>query len=96
MAELPDASFPYIYTINVLEHLADIKGSLLEIHRVLQPGGTLFVFVPAFNFLWTSLDDEVGHVQRFTTRSLADAIRKAGFVIQTARYFNWLRIFLRQ
>src|SRR5262249_52032135 len=77
VAELPDASFSYVYTINVLEHLADVRTSLLEIHRVLQPGGVLFVFVPAFNLLWTSLDDEVGHVQRFTTRSLADAIRKA-------------------
>ena len=90
VADFPDASCSYIYTINALEHLADIDGSLFEIHRVLRPGGALFVFVPAFNCLWTSLDDEVGHVQRFTIRSLAGAIQKAGFVIQTARYFDSL------
>jgi SAM-dependent methyltransferase len=90
VADLPDASFSYIYTINVLEHLTDLEGSLMEIYRVLRPGGALFVFVPAFNCLWTSLDDEVGHVQRFTTRSLAAAVRKAGFMIQAAHYFDSL------
>lgn len=90
VAQLPEASFSYIYTINVLEHLEDIHGSLVAIGRVLRPGGTLFVFVPAFNLLWSSLDDEVGHVQRFTTRSLAEAIQKAGFAIQTTRYFDSL------
>src|SRR5262245_24468291 len=90
VADLPDASCSYIYTINALEHLVDLEGSLLEIYRVLRPGGALFVFVPAFNCLWTSLDEEVGHVQRFTTRSLGAAIRKAGFVIQMACYFDSL------
>jgi len=59
------------YSINVLEHLHQPDWYLAELRRVLRPRGTLFVFVPAFDILWTSLDDEVGHVQRFTRQTLA-------------------------
>ena len=90
VALLPDASCSYVYTINVLEHLVNIDDCLLQIRRILQPNGDLFVFVPAFHCLWTSLDDEVGHVQRFTSGSLARFIENAGFVVQTTRYFDSL------
>ena len=39
-------------TLDVLEHIDDDRGMLAEMHRVLAPGGTLLVTVPAFPFLW--------------------------------------------
>jgi SAM-dependent methyltransferase len=88
VTELAGASYSFIYTINVLEHLPSPEINLAELHRVLRPGGNLFVFVPAYNCLWTSLDDEVGHVQRFTIRSLTSVVEHAGFVVESARYFD--------
>jgi putative flippase GtrA/SAM-dependent methyltransferase len=76
------------YSINVLEHLHKLDWYLAELHRVLRPGGTLFVFVPAFDILWTSLDDEVGHVQRFTRRTLVGVLAQAGFELESLRYFD--------
>jgi hypothetical protein len=48
------------------------------------------VLVPAFQLLWTSLDDEVGHVRRFRRASLAHALTDAGFDIEAMRYFDCL------
>jgi putative flippase GtrA len=78
------------YSINVLEHLHQLDWYLAELNRVLRPGGTLFVFVPAFEILWTSLDDEVEHVQRFTRRTLGGALARAGFELESLRYFDSL------
>jgi SAM-dependent methyltransferase len=80
--------YRFAYSINVLEHLCDLDHYLDELHRVLRPGGRLFVFVPAFDILWTSLDDEVGHVQRFRRGSLSAHLAQAGFEVRSMRYFD--------
>lgn len=85
--------YALVYTINVLEHLGELDYYLAELYRVLRRGGRLFVFVPAFDILWTSLDDEVEHIQRFTRRSLSAHLERAGFVIESLRYFDCLGFF---
>lgn len=54
-----DNSFDLIVAISVLEHISDIRGFLTEIHRVLKPGGTLLVGMPAVNkwmsYLFTAI-----------------------------------------
>jgi SAM-dependent methyltransferase len=88
IGELGNERFAFVYTINVLEHLHDLDHCLGEIHRVLRPNGRFFIFVPAFELLWTSLDDEVAHVRRFTRKSLRQSITAAGFAIDRTRYFD--------
>lgn len=90
ISALPAERYDFAYTVNVLEHLHDLDHHILELRRVLRPDGALFVFVPAFAVLWTSLDDEVGHVQRFTRSSLARALSAGGFAVERCRYFDSL------
>ncbi len=54
--EVEDASFGAVYSYNSIFHMnkADIQKSIIEIHRVLKPGGVCFV-----NFLSTE-DGEYG------------------------------------
>lgn len=40
---LPDASFDVAYANSVLEHVKDWRSAVREAHRVLRPGGLLFV-----------------------------------------------------
>jgi SAM-dependent methyltransferase len=87
---IADESYDFIYSINVLEHIPDLIVEAAELRRVLRPGGTLFVFVPAFPILWTSLDTEVGHVTRFTRASLMQALGLAGFRMSRVAYFDSL------
>jgi SAM-dependent methyltransferase len=88
--DVPDASYDFIYSVNVLEHIADLVTEVRGLRRVLNPGGILFVFVPAFNALWTTLDDEVGHVQRFTKTTLRVALLESGFSPHRLHYFDSL------
>lgn len=88
--ELDSSSYDFLYSINVVEHIADLDDVLAELYRVVRPGGAIFIFVPAFEMLWTSLDDEAGHVTRFTRHRLKMAFRKAGFAIDKVDYFDSL------
>jgi SAM-dependent methyltransferase len=88
--EVADESYDFIYSVNVLEHIADLPSEVRELHRALKPGGVLFVFVPAFRMLWTSLDTEVGHVTRFTRASLVTALERGGFGVRHVAYFDSL------
>lgn len=87
---LENEGLDFIYTVNVLEHIENLDLEIMELRRVLRPDGTIFVFVPAFEMLWTSLDDEVGHVTRFTRNTLAAALRRGGFKISKMEYFDCL------
>ena len=70
-AALPDGCADAVGLFDVLEHIADDRACLTEIHRVLKPGGRLFLTVPAFPFLWSANDPAAGHYKRYTRASLA-------------------------
>ncbi|MGB0645883.1 MAG: class I SAM-dependent methyltransferase [Bradymonadia bacterium] len=40
---VPDASFDLVYTFKVLPHVEDIQTALLEVARILRPGGRAFL-----------------------------------------------------
>jgi SAM-dependent methyltransferase len=86
--DVPSDTYSFVYTVNVLEHIPNLDDHLKELHRVLKPGGVMFVFVPAFNILWTSLDDDVDHIQRFTRRTLSGFLSRSSFVCERLRYFD--------
>jgi len=92
-ARLPFAagSFALVAALDALEHLADDAGALREIHRVLRPGGSLVASVPAFPWLWGSVDDLGHHQRRYRRGELRARVEAAGFAIALERYFNfWL------
>ena len=89
-AALPNDSFQYAYTLNVLEHIdADVE-TLRTLRAKLVPGGRLFVYVPAFPVLFTSMDAKVGHVRRYTRATLRASLGEAGFEIRRIRYADSL------
>ena len=63
-------------------------GVLGELHRVLKPGGYLFIRVPAFMWLWSSHDDELQVRYRYKRDELARRLERAGFTVEWASYAN--------
>ena len=74
--------------INVLEHIDDDHGVLVDIVERLRPGGSLVVWVPAFQLLYSPFDARLGHVRRYRRRELEADVRAAGFDVVDSRYVN--------
>lgn len=78
--------FDVVSLFEVLEHLPNPMDHLLEIRRILQPGGWVCLSVPNFASLerwvfgkwWVGLDAP-RHLQQFTPESLQSFLERAGF-----------------
>ena len=75
-----------VFSSNVLEHIPDDLAALRDLHERLEPGGILLLYVPAFQAIWTRLDDRVGHFRRYTRKDLAAKLTAAGFKVEHSRY----------
>lgn len=86
----PDASFHLVTSFDVIYHLgvADDVAALAEMRRVLRPGGSLFVRVPAIEGLHSAHDVAVHTRQRYTTAELRTKAARAGLEVDRASYAN--------
>ena len=84
-----DATFDVVLLGDVLEHLTDDQGAVLEIERILKPNGRALFTVPAFRFLWGEQDRLAGHQRRYRLSELVDLARGTGLAIERYGYFNW-------
>lgn len=88
---LEDAGFypktiPAVGLFDVVEHIKDDVAFLTTIHRLLRPGGRLYLTTPAYRSLWSDEDDYAGHYRRYTRRMLMQALTKAGFQVEYITY----------
>jgi SAM-dependent methyltransferase len=49
-------SYDAIYCVAILEHVQDYEAAIKNIHRILKPGGELFVYVPFFYCFHDKMD----------------------------------------
>jgi SAM-dependent methyltransferase len=90
--ELPvrTGSMDLVTAFDILEHIEEDYLATAEITRVLRPGGTALIAVPADMALWSAHDTAVGHVRRYTRGTLADVVVKGGLVIEEMWSWNVL------
>jgi SAM-dependent methyltransferase len=77
-------------SLDVLEHLDDDRAALREMFRILRPGGTLVVTVPAFQSLWSRHDQLHHHKRRYSKLELLEVLAATGFACTRITYFNTL------
>lgn len=70
-----------VTAFDVLEHVGDDLKVLKECGRVLKKNGKLIIAVPAYNSIWSSHDEVMGHRRRYSKENLAEKIEGAGFKI---------------
>lgn len=87
---IADASLDLVISFDVLEHLHDDTAAVAEVRRVLRPGGTYLVAVPADPRLWSSHDEAVDHIRRYTRQGLLDLLDRGGFEVQDVQSWNVL------
>lgn len=76
-----------ILVLDVMEHIEKDEEFLVEISRILEQEGKLVLTVPAFNWLYSTFDQMVGHYRRYTLKELKHKIEKAGFQLKRSTYF---------
>jgi SAM-dependent methyltransferase len=87
-SELGHYDFDTIVCLNVLEHIEDDLRALAQMHALLVPHGRLVLLVPAFQFLYGSVDRSLGHYRRYTRKDLLPTMQRAGFIIERSFYMN--------
>ena len=90
LSNIPDNSIDVAWSFNVLEHIEDDQQTLQQLVRVLKPGGRLVVFVPAFDCIFSKMDERVGHLRRYTLDDLFRKAMIAGAFVESARYVDSL------
>ncbi|HEU5317261.1 MAG TPA: class I SAM-dependent methyltransferase [Chloroflexota bacterium] len=88
----PSETFDLVTSFDVIYHLdvSDDVAALGELRRVLRPGGTLLVRVPAYEGLRSEHDAAVHTRQRYSLDELRVKATRAGLAVRRASYANTL------
>lgn len=85
--------YDLIYTFNVLEHIKDDQTTAEQLASLLRPGGTLVVYVPAMEILFSTMDVKVRHYRRYRRTQLNRILRNAGLEVTQSRYCDPIGFF---
>ncbi|MQA83129.1 MAG: methyltransferase [Streptosporangiales bacterium] len=88
--ELDGEPVESVVAINVLEHIEDDVAALKSLARLVVPGGTIVLWVPAYQTLYGDFDRKVGHVRRYTPATMRGAVEAAGLTTRVCRPVNFL------
>jgi len=79
--------FDLIANFDVLEHIQEDEKFLSDLRKFSIPGSYVLVTVPAYQFLWTGLDEVLGHKRRYTKKEICRKFRRSGYQVVMASYF---------
>src|SRR5256885_268857 len=87
-----ETEFDCVTCFDVIYQLNDERASkaVSEIHRVLRPGGLLFIREPAYQWMRGAHDVAVGTHRRYTLTDLRRLLRSNGFMLRRSTYANTL------
>ena len=94
-AHYPDSFFDIVTLWNVLEHLHQPQAALIEIARIIRPGGLLTISLPnpdciearIFGRYWAGLDAP-RHLYIFSRRTLERVLASTGFEMEEVTSFT--------
>ncbi len=86
--------FDFIYSLNTLEHIFDDIKTLKQINLHLYDNGKLFLYLPAFNWLFSSMDKKTGHYRRYDKHDIKKKLENSGFSIEKIKYCDFLGVII--
>ena len=81
--------FDIIIASDCLEHLQDDVKAINNWNELLKTGGKMYVFVPAFQSLWSYHDEVNRHFRRYTKSELTTKLSNAKLTVLKASYWNF-------
>lgn len=81
-------AFQSVVALNVVEHIENDSLAMQNFKKLLAKNGTLVILVPAYQWLFSRFDAELGHFRRYTKNRLTALFEKNGFRVQKSHYFN--------
>jgi SAM-dependent methyltransferase len=91
---LASDSVDFVYSLNVLEHIEDDRNILIQMNRCLIDNGKVYIYVPAFPLLYSSMDKKVGHVRRYKIADFKRLAKQSGFKVIHWSYVDSVGFFL--
>jgi hypothetical protein len=76
----------FVTLMDVLEHQSDDRTFLSGLVARMDPGACLLLTVPAFQALWSSWDQALGHHRRYVKRTLGAVLHSQPLKIQELAY----------
>jgi SAM-dependent methyltransferase len=84
-----EAAFDLVTAYDVIEHVSDDQLFVGELARVIAPGGSLAVHVPAWPSLWSRHDEVLEHKRRYTRASLRALLAGSGLTLDFLGWTNF-------
>ena len=87
---LQSEGFDLVFSFDVVTQTpyASHDAAIREMHRILKPGGHLFIRVPALMWLWSPHDVQMQVHYRYTRNELMRRLSGHGFQVEWASYAN--------
>jgi SAM-dependent methyltransferase len=90
LAGVPQNHYDLVAAFDVVEHIADDRSAIEGIARLLKPGGTLVLTVPAHQWMWSAHDVVNHHQRRYSKRALKELVEGSPLKLESIGYFNTL------
>lgn len=81
-----DATFDAVTAFDVVEHFPDEDELVAELLRVTKPGALLLISVPAYQWAWSTFDEDSGHYRRYTAGRLRALAERHGCQVERLTY----------
>lgn len=82
------SQFHCVGAFDVLEHVGNEGEFLRACRRLLEPGGYLFLMLPAHTYLWSTIDEVAGHKRRYDSKYIVKLLKKERFQVLRISYYG--------
>ena len=83
-----NGSLKAVVLLDVLEHVQFPVTVLQHVHQALADDGAVIITVPAYPWLFSRWDEQLGHFRRYTTREFRRQAAASGFRIRWLNHWN--------
>ena len=77
-----------VVLLDVLEHVENPVQVLRHVKQILRPDGGIVFTVPAYPWLFSEWDKQLGHYRRYTSKVMREQVREAGLKIEWLNHWN--------